>query len=64
VIGVVVGFILTLVSGAFLPSAVPVSFDVLTMALYGLILIVVAIIGAVFSVLTIVKIDPLKAIGG
>ena len=63
-IGVVLGFALTLLSGAFLPSAVPVSFDIPTMLLYGLVLIVVAIAGAVFSVLTIVRIDPLKAIGG
>lgn len=63
-IGVVVGFVLTIITGVFLPSAVPVSFDVLTMLIYGVILILVAIIGAVFSVFTIVKIDPLKAIGG
>lgn len=63
-IGVVVGLGLTLLTGAFLPSAVPVSFDIPTMLIYGGILITVAILGAVFSVLTIVKIDPLKAIGG
>lgn len=63
-IGVVIGLILTLITGAFLPSAVPVAFSLLTMIIYGLVLIVVAILGAVFSVLTIVRIDPLKAIGG
>lgn len=63
-IGVAVGFGLTLITGAFLPSAVPVAFDLVTMLLYGLVLIGVAILGAVFSVLTIVRIDPLKAIGG
>lgn len=63
-IGVVIGFGLTLLTGAFLPNAVPVSFDLATMLSYGIILIAVAILGAVFSVLTIVKIDPLKAIGG
>lgn len=62
--GVIVGFVLTLITGAFLPGAVPVSFDILTMALYGIILVLVAVLGAVFSVLTIFKIDPLKAIGG
>lgn len=62
--GVVIGFVLTLITGAFLPSAVPVSFDLMTMLIYGLVLIVVAIMGAVFSVLTIVRIDPLEAIGG
>lgn len=63
-IGVVVGFGLTLLTGAFLPEAVPVAFDLVTMMIYGLVLIAVAIVGAVFSVWTIVKIDPLKAIGG
>lgn len=63
-VGVGIGFGLTLVSGQFLPSAVPVSFDLATMGLYGIVLIGVAIAGAVFSVLTIVRIDPLKAIGG
>lgn len=63
-IGVVIGFGLTLLTGAFLPSAVPVSFDMVTMMIYGLIFVVVAIMGAVFSVRTIVKIDPLQAIGG
>ncbi|MHA6260147.1 ABC transporter permease [Sporosarcina sp. CAU 1771] len=64
VIGVFIGFGLTLLTGAFLPSAVPVSFDIATMILYGVVLISVAILGAVFSVLTIVRIDPLTAIGG
>ncbi|RUL53209.1 ABC transporter permease [Lysinibacillus antri] len=63
-IGTAVGFIITLISGTFLPAAVPVSFDLTLMIIYGLILMVVATAGAVFSVLTIVRIDPLKAIGG
>lgn len=63
-VGVIVGLVLTLITGAFLPSAVPISFDMITMMMYGLILILVAIMGAVFSVFTIFKIDPLKAIGG
>ncbi|WP_153733104.1 ABC transporter permease [Sporosarcina obsidiansis] len=63
-IGVVVGFGLTWLAGSFLPSAVPVQFDLMTMIIYGLILIVVAIAGAVISVWTIIRIDPLEAIGG
>ncbi|KAA9014553.1 ABC transporter permease [Niallia endozanthoxylica] len=62
-IGTAIGLALTLISGAFLPAAVPVSFDLALMIFYGFILMVVAIAGAVFSVLTIVRIDPLKAIG-
>ncbi|MCG3087880.1 ABC transporter permease [Sporosarcina cyprini] len=63
-VGVAIGLVLTLVTGAFLPAAVPVSFDIPTMLVYGAVLVVVAIAGAVFSVMTIVRIDPLKAIGG
>lgn len=63
-IGVIVGLLLTLLTGMFLPGAVPVSFDIITMIIYGVILILVAIMGAVFSVFTIFRIDPLKAIGG
>lgn len=63
-VGVLIGFGLTILTGAFLPNAVPVSFDIPIMLLYGVVLVAVAILGAVFSVLTIVKIDPLKAIGG
>jgi putative ABC transport system permease protein len=63
-IGVGVGSALTLITGAFLPTAVPVAFNLATMLIYGLVLVAVAIVGAVFSVWTIVKIDPLKAIGG
>jgi len=63
-LGVVIGFGLSVLTGALLPAAVPVSFEYITMLLYGIILIVVAILGAVFSVLTIIRIDPLEAIGG
>ncbi|WP_313237146.1 ABC transporter permease [Sporosarcina ureae] len=63
-IGVVLAFGLTLLAGSFLPNAVPIMFDIPTMIIYGLILIVVAILGAVISVWTIIRIDPLEAIGG
>lgn len=62
--GVVVGLALTILTGYFLPEAVPVAFDYIDMLIYGLVLIVVSVFGALFSVKTIVKIDPLSAIGG
>lgn len=62
--GVVIGFILTLITGLFLPAAVPVMFGYTEMAIYGLVLILVSVLGALFSIQTIVKIDPLDAIGG
>lgn len=63
-IGVSIGFTLTITAGKFLPSAVPVSFHLGTLLMCGLVLITVAIAGALISVWTIVKIDPLEAIGG
>lgn len=62
-IGTVIGLILTLVTGAFLPSAVPIKFDILTLMLFGIVLILVSLLGSLFSIVTIRKIDPLKAIG-
>ncbi|EHJ07339.1 ABC transporter permease [Staphylococcus simiae] len=63
VFGTIIGLILTAITGAFLPDAVPVKFDVMTLVIFALVLIVVSMIGSLFSVLTIRKIDPLKAIG-
>lgn len=63
-IGVVVGFVLAIITGIGIPNIVPVNFDIVTMIIYGIILILTAVLGAVFSVLTIVRIDPLEAIGG
>ncbi|WP_043931686.1 ABC transporter permease [Bacillus sp. EB01] len=62
--GVIIGFGLTVLTGLFLPPAVPVAFNYLDMLAYAVVLIVVSIVGALFSIQTIVRIDPLKAIGG
>lgn len=64
VTGVVLGFILTVITGLFLPAAVPVEFNYLDMLIYSIVLIVVAVLGALFSIRTITKINPLEAIGG
>ena len=62
-IGTVIGLVLTLITGAFLPSAVPIKFSATTLLIYGVVLIAVSLIGSLFSILTIRKVDPLKAIG-
>ncbi|PHK50118.1 ABC transporter permease [Staphylococcus edaphicus] len=62
-IGTVIGLLLTLITGAFLPSAVPIKFSAVTLVVYGVVLILVSLIGSLFSILTIRKVDPLKAIG-
>ncbi|QTN10542.1 ABC transporter permease [Mammaliicoccus vitulinus] len=61
-IGTLIGLGLTVLTGAFLPEAVPIKFDYLTMFIYGIALILVAILGSLFSVLSIRKVEPLKVI--
>ncbi|HDA7729289.1 TPA: ABC transporter permease [Staphylococcus aureus] len=61
--GTAFGLLLTGVAGAFLPDAVPVKFDVLTLLVFAIVLMIVSVLGSLFSILTIRKIDPLKAIG-
>ncbi|NHM91484.1 MULTISPECIES: ABC transporter permease [Staphylococcus] len=61
-IGALIGLGLTMLTGVFLPTAVPVKFDAITLAIFAIVLIVVSLLGSVFSVLSIRKIDPLKAI--
>ncbi|HAR3988340.1 TPA: ABC transporter permease [Staphylococcus aureus] len=61
--GTAFGLLLTGVTGAFLPDAVPVKFNVLTLLVFAIVLMIVSVLGSLFSILTIRKIDPLKAIG-
>lgn len=61
--GTAFGLLLTGVTGAFLPDAVPVKFDVLTLLVFAIVLMIVSVLGSLFSILTIRKMDPLKAIG-
>ncbi|WP_077477379.1 ABC transporter permease [Staphylococcus aureus] len=61
--GTAIGLLLTGVTGVFLPDAVPVKFDVLTLLVFAIVLMIVSVLGSLFSILTIRKIDPLKAIG-
>lgn len=63
-IGVVIGLGFTMLTGLFLPPVVPVTFNFVEMLVYGAIFIMISMVGALFSVRTIIKIDPLDAIGG
>ncbi|GGL54815.1 ABC transporter permease [Sporolactobacillus putidus] len=64
VFGVLAGFLFTVITGFFLPAAAPITLNYPILVFYGCIFILVAMIGSLFSVQTIVRIDPLKAIGG
>ncbi|SFJ96913.1 putative ABC transport system permease protein [Marinilactibacillus piezotolerans] len=62
VIGVMAGFGLTILTGAFLPAAVPYQNNYLFLVATSAALIIFALLGAIFSVRTVAKIDPLEAI--
>src|SRR5699024_6286080 len=61
--GVLIGLVLAMITGAFLPAAVPVMFNYGEMLIYGAVLVIVSDLGALFPVRSIVKIYPFDAIG-
>lgn len=63
-VGVFVAFIASYGTSFILPDAMPFEISLTNWLLYALILIIVSIIGSLFSIITIRKIDPTKAIGG
>lgn len=63
IIGVTMGLVGTLGTSLLLPEAVPFQVNLLFFLSISILMIVIAVLGALFSVRTIVKIDPLKAIG-
>lgn len=62
-IGVVVGLAATIGTALVLPDAVPFQVNSGFFAGISVLMIIIAVLGAFFSVRSIVKIDPLKAIG-
>lgn len=62
-IGMVIGLVLTLVSGIFLASVAPFAINIFFFVGITFAFILFSIVGALFSVRAVTKIDPLKAIG-
>ena len=62
-VGILLGLLGTVGTSLVLPDAVPFQSNCLFFGVISLLMLVVAVLGALFSVRTIVKIDPLKAIG-
>ncbi|MFB8725664.1 ABC transporter permease [Enterococcus casseliflavus] len=61
--GVLIGGLATIGTALVLPAAVPFQINLLFFTSISVMMILIAMLGAFFSVRTIVKIDPLKAIG-
>lgn len=63
ILAVSLGLALTLLSAVFLPTSVPFQVNPLFFAEISVLMVLIAVFGALFSVVSIVKVDPLKAIG-
>lgn len=57
------GLLVTMASALVLPTSVPFQINPLFFAGISVLMILIAVFGALFSVVSIVKVDPLKAIG-
>ncbi|MTD40156.1 FtsX-like permease family protein [Erwinia sp. CPCC 100877] len=63
ILGISIGLLGTVGTSLVLPTAVPFQTNWLFFLTIGGLMLIIAVLGALFSVRTIVKIDPLKAIG-
>jgi putative ABC transport system permease protein len=64
IIGVGVAFVLSYATSLGLPSAMPFTVNFAQWGLYAVILVGVSIVGGLFSIRTVTKVDPISAIGG
>lgn len=63
VIAVVIALILTIITANIIPDVVPIKFVWSMIGIYAGVIILTAIIGGLFSIRSIQKVDPLKTIG-
>ncbi len=63
-IGIFIGLVLTIITGIFLADIVPFAINLLFYIVITFAFFLFALFGALFSVNAVLKIDPLKAIGG
>ncbi|WP_262314736.1 ABC transporter permease [Lacticaseibacillus parakribbianus] len=64
VAGLVIGTLLTVVTAVAMPAAVPMAFDVPVLAGVAALLVVMALIGGLIPVRSVIKVDPISVIGG
>ncbi len=61
-IGVGTGLLLTYITGALLPIAVPFKSNTTYFILIGITIVVTSLIGVIFSIISVSKVDPLEAL--
>ncbi|GAX07620.1 antimicrobial peptide ABC transporter permease protein [Secundilactobacillus silagincola] len=62
--GLVIGTILTVITGFVIPAQVPMAFDIPMLAAVGLGILIMALVGSLIPVRTVLKVDPVSVIGG
>ena len=63
IVGVAVGLLVSFGTSLILPSQMPFGIDWVKGIIYGSILVVICVLGSAFSIVTVRKVDPTKAIG-
>ena len=64
ILGTVLAFVITYGLSLVMPGAMPFTFNGPTWSIYGIIIIITTTLGGLFSLPSILKVDPLIAIGG
>ncbi|MFC6255234.1 ABC transporter permease [Secundilactobacillus hailunensis] len=62
--GLVIGTVLTAITGLIIPAQVPMAFDMPILTAVGLGILIMALIGSLIPVRTVLKVDPVSVIGG
>lgn len=63
-IGLIIGLILTIISGIFLSNTIPFNVNIMFYIIITFAFFLFSFLGGLFSVRAVLKIDPLRAIGG
>lgn len=63
VLGIVIGIVFTYLTAKILPEGMPFDLDPTLIITYAIVLLIIALLSSIVSVLQIVKIDPLTALG-
>ncbi|MCH5462868.1 ABC transporter permease [Lactobacillus sp. LC28-10] len=62
--GLIIGTVLTVITGFIIPAQVPMAFDIPMLTAVGLGILIMALIGSLIPVRTVLKVDPVSVIGG
>lgn len=62
--GLIISTLLTIATAVTMPSAVPMAFDIPILVVVGVGLMIMALIGGLIPVRSVLRVDPISVIGG